>query len=855
MARSANAQVRKSAEWILCRCALWLVFFALYAATTARDVLPADSGEFQLVAAKWGIAHPPGYPLYTIVGALWVRLVPLGPVPFRLNLFSAALAATTLLLTAEAVRTWATAWGAKPRAAWTGGLAAALLLGSAATFWAQATIANIRMPTMLFAAWGLLALAHERAAGNDARRRRAALLELALALGLGVGHHPSLAFVALGWALYLLLIDPKLVMQPSQWWKAALVAALAWSLPQLYLPLRGSMHNAPLAPGDLATWSGFWDHVLARGFGGDMFAFANRTDLALRLPLLPTLFRMQFPPAFLVGIALSWLWLARRHRRLAAALLVSWLVHTYVTLTYRAPQTVEYLMPAYLPMVVAFGLGVAAIIQGATRTTQHAVRRIRDAACVAILIALLARFPLHVPDFALLAADSSIRERTAPLLEAAPPDALILADWRWATPLWVLQQVEGVRPDVEVRYVYPVEGLDYEAVWHTHADEADERPVLTTHNYTWDGWTSAPVGGGFRLYRRPLTTLPPELGFTPLVSDLGAIQLVGYRLVGDLRPGRHVELQLAWRAVGPQDPPPSFTARLWDADGGLLVQADRYLGSATAQGETRFTHLTLQLPADRCSNVVDPTVGVYTVQDGAFQDLGSVSLPERTMRCRFPTLPTQHPWPGFVVGGPFLRGIDYDVSDTSATAYLHWCGPGQAMMVQSGESRALVNPLGPGRCQTVRVAVPIGQRPHLTLTRIDGSPARMFALPLPAPEPGDRYIPLGDEMVLVGSQMVQRGGQLVLDLNWRTARPIVDDYAVSVRLLGEDGQLGMHDMQPGLGALPTLKWVVRDGRILDPHPFSPPATTPTGVALTVYERFRMTPLPSPAGEVTTYPLP
>jgi hypothetical protein len=65
----------------------------------------------------------------------------------------------------------------------------------------------------------------------------------------------------------------------------------------------------------------------------------------------------------------------------------------------------------------------------------------------------------------------------------------------------------------------------------------------------------------------------------------------------------------------------------------------------------------------------------------------------------------------------------------------------------------------------------------------------------------------------------------------------------------------MHDMQPGLGALPTLKWVVRDGRILDPHPFSPPATTPTGVALTVYERFRMTPLPSPAGEVTTYPLP
>jgi hypothetical protein len=45
------------------RGALWGVFFVLYALTTVRDVLPADSGEFQLAAARWGILHPPGYPL------------------------------------------------------------------------------------------------------------------------------------------------------------------------------------------------------------------------------------------------------------------------------------------------------------------------------------------------------------------------------------------------------------------------------------------------------------------------------------------------------------------------------------------------------------------------------------------------------------------------------------------------------------------------------------------------------------------------------------------------------------------------------------------------------------------------
>ena len=43
---------------------LGLAFCALYLFTLVPSVLPADNGEFQLVAWKLGIAHPPGYPLY-----------------------------------------------------------------------------------------------------------------------------------------------------------------------------------------------------------------------------------------------------------------------------------------------------------------------------------------------------------------------------------------------------------------------------------------------------------------------------------------------------------------------------------------------------------------------------------------------------------------------------------------------------------------------------------------------------------------------------------------------------------------------------------------------------------------------
>ncbi len=832
------------------RLGLWLAFLILYAATTSGDILPADSGEFQLTAARWGIAHPPGYPLYTLTSALWMRLIaPLGTPYYRVNLLSAALAATTLLLTFEAVHTWARAWGYPRRAAHIGGLTAALLLGGAATFWAQATIANIRMPAALFTAWGFLTLA--RRARPHPPTEAPDLIPLALILGLGVGHHPSLIFTASGWGLYLLLRDPTLPIHPRRWWRAALVGLGAWAVPQLYLILRGSDPTAPLSPGDLHTWHGFWHHVLARGFGGDMFAYATPADLALRLPLLPTLFRLQFPTPYLIAALLAEAWLIRRHPRLGLTFLTSWSVHTFVTITYRAPQTVEYLMPAYLPVVLTLGLGTAAL-----------VTRLPPAAPL-ILLPLLLRLPHAAPDFVALANDPAVRARTAPLLEAAPPHALLLADWRWATPLWLLQQVDGLRPDVEVAYVYPTSD-DYEADWRRRAEAAGTRPVLTTHAYAWEGWTFAPVGGGFRLYPRPLREHPALPGYLPLEGgELGPVRLLAYRWWRDGRrspwePGQTVELTLAWTATGPQQPPPSLTVRLWDANGHLLAQADRFLGGDTAPGETRYTRFTLALPPDRCDGTAAPTVGLYTVEGGQFHDLGTLRLPAQPVRCRFPRLPVERPHPGLAwPGGPILTGADYDVRGDTAALYLHWCGPGDPLLVSTGAVTATVGALGAARCQTVRLPSSPEAPPHLTLRRLDGTPTRLLSLPLPAPRPDDRYLPYGDALVLTGLRLRTTADRLLVTLRWRATRPLADDYAISVRLLAADGHwLAVHDYQPALSTLPTLKWVRRGATIRDPHPF--PGADPASIdriAVAVYERFRLTPLPSLNGDVSEAPPP
>jgi hypothetical protein len=441
----------------------------------------------------------------------------------------------------------------------------------------------------------------------------------------------------------------------------------------------------------------------------------------------------------------------------------------------------------------------------------------------------------------------------------------VLADWRWATPLWVLQATEERAPTTDVVYVYPEAGMPYEEVWLERAEGALvsslSNALYTTHFFNWDGWSYVPVGGGYRLYKLPPEPLPAELGYTNLEAELGSVRLVGYRWYGNAEPGRTIELQLAWQAIAPQEPEPSFTARLWDENEQLLDAADRRLGTTTAVGEMRFTQLTLQMPVDRCSTTVYPTLGAYTFVDGAIQDQGSLSLPPLTSKCRYPRLPVERRRPGVVLGrGPLLRGIDYDVrSGGPSFAYLHFCGPGEELRVLSATGQATVSALGPGRCHTIRLAIEGAGAPDLVFRYEDGTRARLFSLPLPRPGSRERYLPFGDRMILTDMRLSELRSveppATALTLKWRVASPFRDDYAVSTRLLDDDmSWLGIHDMQPGVGAIPTLKWVVQDSRIRDPHLFVNLDNAPTFAEVAVYERFRLTPLKSAFSDVTTYQL-
>ncbi len=76
---------------------LFFISFVVYLKTLCPTVYVGDSGELIAAVYTLGIAHPPGYPLYCLLGKLFTFL-PFGSIAFRVNLMSAFFASLTIVL-------------------------------------------------------------------------------------------------------------------------------------------------------------------------------------------------------------------------------------------------------------------------------------------------------------------------------------------------------------------------------------------------------------------------------------------------------------------------------------------------------------------------------------------------------------------------------------------------------------------------------------------------------------------------------------------------------------------------------------------------------------------------------------
>src|SRR5438876_12293011 len=76
--------ISSSRAELFCAGTVFIATLLLYSWTLAPTVTLTDSGELIVVAHGLGVAHPPGFPLWTILAHL-ASLVPIGNVAVRIN--------------------------------------------------------------------------------------------------------------------------------------------------------------------------------------------------------------------------------------------------------------------------------------------------------------------------------------------------------------------------------------------------------------------------------------------------------------------------------------------------------------------------------------------------------------------------------------------------------------------------------------------------------------------------------------------------------------------------------------------------------------------------------------------------
>lgn len=373
-----------------------------------------DAGELGAAAWEAGIAHPPGFPLFSQIHGLVMHALPIGDAAFRGNLASGLLGAAAIAALVQTARTL----GVRPAPALAGGL----LAGLNALFLTHATAIEVYTGAALWVAVALWLVARLHRA-FDARD----VGLLGLWIGLAAGHHAELRlFVLIGVPLFV--------------WKArgrtlliGLGAAVFGGLIILWLPLRSST-ELWRDWGDPSSVGAVWDHLMGtriRAAYSDAFAKLDLVDAELFGEQL----MLMVPGLLLLGL----LGMIRAVRAPGGRwILAVWLVDTLYAITLNPMGLPD--MQNGVPGLVALGLGAAFALD---------VPKYRISSPLLLIICLIGAAP------AFLEMQQSRGRGLTVLLDAADsgaaPEAMaFVASDSMASGYAFRQVVEGARPDLAV---------------------------------------------------------------------------------------------------------------------------------------------------------------------------------------------------------------------------------------------------------------------------------------------------------------------------------------------------------------------------------------------------------------------
>ncbi len=428
--------------------------FAVYYFTRAPGLTFIDSGELAAVCSIPGIAHPTGYPLYTILGWLFIHLLqPVKPI-IVLNTLSAVFSCIALFVFSRSVvNLFNNSTVAQGRfqpvtetAAACSAFAGTLLLAFSSVFWSVSLVTEVYALHGLFISLFIFLSLKSFAAGSKKGQAApgASFLWFALLLfilGLSFCNHMS-TVLFIPSLIYLFIAERSWQTLGGKQLLLLLVFFLCGISFYLYLPIRAAYYPA-LNWGNPQTWETFLWHVSGKQYRVWMFSSPSVALQQLENLLILLLKSFGIVPLLLVPFGL---WnLFHRNRQ------ILWftLILLVTDILYAINYDIQDVDPYFLPVFFVFALWMASAMLFFTSKTLYKRKSIYYLVICGLCSLFL--FPLLL-NFNEVNQNKNrlVEQYSRSILHNLNQNALILS-YQWdyfCSPCYYLQLVEGLRPDV-----------------------------------------------------------------------------------------------------------------------------------------------------------------------------------------------------------------------------------------------------------------------------------------------------------------------------------------------------------------------------------------------------------------------
>ncbi|XP_053142782.1 transmembrane protein 260 isoform X2 [Hemicordylus capensis] len=427
---------------------------ALYVSALPHSAPGGDSGELITAAYELGVAHPPGYPLFTILAKLAIELLPFGSVAYRVNLLCALLGAAAAGYLFYTVSRLSGTHAA--------GIFAVGMFSFSRLTWQWSIAVEVFSLNNLFV--GLLMALSVHFEGATSAKERSKICKIgAFCCGLSLcNQHTIVVYVACValWVFSRLFRERELTV--GHMLKLSF-CFLAGCLPYLYLPASSYLNKARWTWGDQTTLKGFMTHLLREEYGTFSLAKSeNGSSMADILLSQVTHMKTELSPVVqALAIAACFCAAARlKVEKLGLVWLFTWMLLAYsFFFAWRANLDISkplfmgvverFWMQSNAVLAVLAGLGLSSLFSlGETLVENGRVLHFLEWLVAAVLVTGQIYSNYSVCD---QSSNYVVDQFARNILSSMPPNAIVLL--RGDLPgnsLRYLHYCEGVRPDVSL---------------------------------------------------------------------------------------------------------------------------------------------------------------------------------------------------------------------------------------------------------------------------------------------------------------------------------------------------------------------------------------------------------------------